>query len=123
MAYRRLPVFFALGAVLGWQMWRLAPHPWTWLQTLGLSMVMVGFCFWLTAHIQLGGLLFGEGGSASVGHARFVLEDPQSDLCLRVHWDRRSRALLEHAPISAGFFVSDSAASVARSKGSACSGR
>lgn len=54
MAYRRLPVFFALGAVLGWQMWLRAPHPWTWLQAVGLGMVVVGFCFWLVAHIQLG---------------------------------------------------------------------
>ena len=35
-------------------MWRHSPSPWTWLQTAGLSLVIVSFCFWLTAHIQLG---------------------------------------------------------------------
>jgi protein-S-isoprenylcysteine O-methyltransferase Ste14 len=54
MAYRRLPLFFALGALLGWQMRLRAPHPWTWLQTAGLGMVVVGLCFWPIAHIQLG---------------------------------------------------------------------
>ena|SRR5215472_7024682 len=54
MHLRRLPLYFVLGAVLGWQMWQNAPRLWTWRQTAGLSLVIAGFCFWLTAHIQLG---------------------------------------------------------------------
>lgn len=54
MGSLRLPLFFALGAVLGWNMWLHAPHPWTWQQSAGLGMAVVGFSFFLMAHIQLG---------------------------------------------------------------------
>ncbi len=54
MASRRLPLFFVIGIVLAWQIWLHSPGAWTWRQTAGLGLVIVGFCFWLTAHIQLG---------------------------------------------------------------------
>ena len=54
MTSRRVLAYFILGAVLAWQIWQHSPSPWTWRQTAGLSLVIVGFCFWLTAHIQLG---------------------------------------------------------------------
>jgi protein-S-isoprenylcysteine O-methyltransferase Ste14 len=34
--------------------WLYPPNPWTWMQTLGVSMMVVGFPLWLAAHIQLG---------------------------------------------------------------------
>jgi protein-S-isoprenylcysteine O-methyltransferase Ste14 len=54
MASRRIPVYFVIGVVLAWQIWQHSPSPWTWRQTAGLTLVIVGFCFWMTAHIQLG---------------------------------------------------------------------
>ncbi len=54
MGSRRLPLYFLLGGVLAWQIWQHTPSPWVWRQTAGLSLVIVGFCFWLIAHIQLG---------------------------------------------------------------------
>jgi protein-S-isoprenylcysteine O-methyltransferase Ste14 len=33
---------------------RHLPSPWTWMQTLGLCLVIPGFMLWLTAHVQLG---------------------------------------------------------------------
>jgi protein-S-isoprenylcysteine O-methyltransferase Ste14 len=54
MASRRLPAYFVIGVVLAWQIWQHTPNPWTLRQTAGLSLVIAGFCFWLTAHIQLG---------------------------------------------------------------------
>ncbi|HVS89240.1 MAG TPA: isoprenylcysteine carboxylmethyltransferase family protein [Candidatus Acidoferrum sp.] len=33
---------------------RHLPSPWTWMQTLGLCLVIPGFVLWLTAHVQLG---------------------------------------------------------------------
>jgi protein-S-isoprenylcysteine O-methyltransferase Ste14 len=54
MASRRLLVSFVIGVVLAMQVWQHAPSSWTWRQTAGLSLMIVGFCFWLTAHMQLG---------------------------------------------------------------------
>jgi len=34
--------------------WTHPPQPWTWMQTLGLCMMLVGLPLWLLAHIQLG---------------------------------------------------------------------
>ena len=34
--------------------WTHTPDPWTWMQTLGLCIMLVGFPLWLVAHIQLG---------------------------------------------------------------------
>jgi protein-S-isoprenylcysteine O-methyltransferase Ste14 len=42
-----------LGAAAGF-FWIYPPNPWTWMQTLGLCLMVVGFPFWLMAHIQLG---------------------------------------------------------------------
>jgi protein-S-isoprenylcysteine O-methyltransferase Ste14 len=54
MGSRRLPFLIVIGIVLAWQMWRHSPSPWIWRQIAGLGLVIVGFCFWLTAHVQLG---------------------------------------------------------------------
>jgi protein-S-isoprenylcysteine O-methyltransferase Ste14 len=54
MTSRRIPVYFVIGVLLAWQIWQHSPSPWTWRQTAGLSLVIVGFCFWMTAHVQLG---------------------------------------------------------------------
>jgi protein-S-isoprenylcysteine O-methyltransferase Ste14 len=35
-------------------LWQYKPSTWTWMQTLGLVMMLVGFSLWLVAHIQLG---------------------------------------------------------------------
>jgi len=34
--------------------WAHTPQPWTWMQTLGLCMMLAGFPLWLVAHIELG---------------------------------------------------------------------
>ncbi len=42
-----------LGAI-SYFFWTYPPNPWTWMQTVGVCMMAVGFPLWLTAHIQLG---------------------------------------------------------------------
>jgi protein-S-isoprenylcysteine O-methyltransferase Ste14 len=34
--------------------WAYPPNPWTWMQTVGVCMMVVGFPLWLLAHFQLG---------------------------------------------------------------------
>jgi len=53
MTSQRVLAYFILGAALALPIWQHSPSPWTWRQTAGLGLVIVGFCFWLTAHIQL----------------------------------------------------------------------
>src|SRR5436305_4544473 len=104
MGSRRLPLYFLLGGVLAWQIWQHTPSPWVWRQSAGLSLVIVGFCFWLIAHIQLGAS-FSLTPQARVGHARVVFKDPQSHLCLWRHLDRRPRTLLQPALSSVDFCI------------------
>jgi protein-S-isoprenylcysteine O-methyltransferase Ste14 len=51
---QRIIGLVALLAAVAYFFWRYPPNPWTWVQTLGVCMMAVGFPLWLTAHIQLG---------------------------------------------------------------------
>jgi protein-S-isoprenylcysteine O-methyltransferase Ste14 len=51
---RRIIGFALLPVAIAYFFWIHPPNPWTWMQTLGVSMMVVGFPLWLTAHIQLG---------------------------------------------------------------------
>jgi len=50
----RIVGFALLLCALAYLFWTHTPHPWTWMQTLGVCMMAVGFPLWLVAHIQLG---------------------------------------------------------------------
>jgi protein-S-isoprenylcysteine O-methyltransferase Ste14 len=50
----RIPMLTLLLCLFAYLFWAHTPHPWTWMQTLGLCMMLVGFPLWLVAHIQLG---------------------------------------------------------------------
>jgi len=51
----RIAIFLALFGALGYFIWdQLRGQPWTWMQTVGICLMIPGFLLWLTAHIQLG---------------------------------------------------------------------
>jgi protein-S-isoprenylcysteine O-methyltransferase Ste14 len=50
---RIIGLVLLLGAI-AYYFWRYPPNPWTWMQTVGVCLMAVGFPLWLTAHIQLG---------------------------------------------------------------------
>jgi protein-S-isoprenylcysteine O-methyltransferase Ste14 len=50
----RIAVFALLLACIAWYFWTQPPEPWTWMQTVGVCMMIIGFPLWLLAHIQLG---------------------------------------------------------------------
>jgi protein-S-isoprenylcysteine O-methyltransferase Ste14 len=41
-------------AGIAYYFWTHPPNPWTWIQTLGVFLTVVGFSLWFVAHIQLG---------------------------------------------------------------------
>jgi protein-S-isoprenylcysteine O-methyltransferase Ste14 len=51
---RRIVGFTLLLCAIAYFFWAYPPNPWTWMQTLGVCMMAVGFPLWLLAHIQLG---------------------------------------------------------------------
>ena len=52
---RRVATFLVLFGALGYFSWNmLRERPWTWMQTLGLCLMIPGFLLWLMAHMQLG---------------------------------------------------------------------
>jgi protein-S-isoprenylcysteine O-methyltransferase Ste14 len=51
---RRIFGFALLPVAIAYYFWSYPPNPWTWMQTLGVCMMVVGFPLWLTAHVQLG---------------------------------------------------------------------
>ena len=51
----RIALFLVLFGALGYFIWdQLRGQPWTWMQTVGICLMIPGFLLWLTAHIQLG---------------------------------------------------------------------
>jgi protein-S-isoprenylcysteine O-methyltransferase Ste14 len=46
--------FILLLGLVSYFFWTFPPNPWTWMQTLGVGMMVAGFPLWLTAHVQLG---------------------------------------------------------------------
>jgi protein-S-isoprenylcysteine O-methyltransferase Ste14 len=50
----RIAALILLLCLFAYLFWTHPPQPWTWMQTLGLCMMLVGFPLWLLAHIQLG---------------------------------------------------------------------
>ena len=51
----RIAIFVILFGALGYFIWdQLQGQPWTWMQTVGICLMIPGFLLWLTAHIQLG---------------------------------------------------------------------
>jgi len=51
----RIAIFLVLFGALGYFIWdQLQGQPWTWMQTVGICLMIPGFLLWLTAHIQLG---------------------------------------------------------------------
>jgi len=123
MHLRRLPIYFVLGAVLGWQMWQNAPRLWTWRQTAGLSLVNRRFLLLADGAHSAWSLLLADPASAKAGHTRAVLEGSQSHLCLWLDHHRRRCAVLESALSSVDFCSCDSAASLACTKRGARFGR
>ena len=51
---RRIFAFVILFAVIAYLFWSHPPNPWTWMQTLGVCLMVPGFMLWLLAHVQLG---------------------------------------------------------------------
>ena len=51
---RRIFAFVILFAVIAYLFWSNPPNPWTWMQTLGVCLMVPGFLLWLLAHVQLG---------------------------------------------------------------------
>jgi protein-S-isoprenylcysteine O-methyltransferase Ste14 len=51
---RRVFGFVILLGVVGYLFWSHPPDPWTWMQTLGVCLMVAGFSLWLVAHVQLG---------------------------------------------------------------------
>ncbi len=52
---QRIAIFLVLFGALGYFVWdQLQGQPWTWMQTVGICLMIPGFLLWLTAHIQLG---------------------------------------------------------------------
>jgi len=51
---RRVFAFIILLGVIVYMLWSHPPNPWTWLQTVGVCMMGIGFPLWLVAHVQLG---------------------------------------------------------------------
>ncbi len=52
---QRIAIFLVLFGALGYFVWdQLQRQPWTWMQTVGICLMIPGFLLWLTAHIQLG---------------------------------------------------------------------
>jgi protein-S-isoprenylcysteine O-methyltransferase Ste14 len=50
----RILVFAILPIVIAYYFWSYPPNPWTWMQTVGVCLMAIGFPLWLTAHVQLG---------------------------------------------------------------------
>jgi len=50
----RIIGFVLLLGLIAYFFWTHPPTPWTWMQTLGVCMMVAGFPLWLTAHVQLG---------------------------------------------------------------------
>jgi protein-S-isoprenylcysteine O-methyltransferase Ste14 len=50
----RIIGFVVLLGAIAYYFWSYPPNPWTWMQTLGVSLMVVGFPLWLTAHVELG---------------------------------------------------------------------
>jgi protein-S-isoprenylcysteine O-methyltransferase Ste14 len=50
----RIIGFIVLLGAIGYYFWSNPPNPWTWMQTLGVCLMVVGFPLWLAAHIELG---------------------------------------------------------------------
>ena len=51
----RIALFLVLFGALGYFIWdQRQGQPWTWMQTVGICLMIPGFLLWLTAHIQLG---------------------------------------------------------------------
>ena len=50
----RIIGFGLLLGVIAYFFWSYQPNRWTWMQTLGVCMMVAGFPLWLTAHVQLG---------------------------------------------------------------------
>lgn len=52
---RRLALFLVLAGAWFYFAWNFVrQHPWTWMQTLGLSLMIPAILLWFTAHQQLG---------------------------------------------------------------------
>jgi protein-S-isoprenylcysteine O-methyltransferase Ste14 len=51
---RRIFGLVLLLGVIAYFFWSYPPNPWTWMHTLGVCMMALGFPLWLTAHVQLG---------------------------------------------------------------------
>jgi protein-S-isoprenylcysteine O-methyltransferase Ste14 len=50
----RIIGFALIPCAIGCFFWINPPHPWTWMQTLGVCLMALGFPLWLLAHIRLG---------------------------------------------------------------------
>lgn len=50
----RIAFLTLLLCLLAYFFWTHTPSPWTWMQTLGLCLMLAGFPLFLVAHIQLG---------------------------------------------------------------------
>jgi protein-S-isoprenylcysteine O-methyltransferase Ste14 len=50
----RIILFAVLLGGIAYYFWSHPPNPWTWMQTLGVCLMTIGFPLWLTAHVQLG---------------------------------------------------------------------
>lgn len=46
--------FIIMLGLIAYMLWSHPPNPWTWMQTLGVCMMVAGFPLWLLAHVQLG---------------------------------------------------------------------
>jgi protein-S-isoprenylcysteine O-methyltransferase Ste14 len=50
----RVFAFVILLGVIAYLLWNHRPESWTWMQTLGVCLMVTGFPLWLVAHVQLG---------------------------------------------------------------------
>jgi protein-S-isoprenylcysteine O-methyltransferase Ste14 len=50
----RIFAFIILLGLIAYMLWTHPPNPWTWMQTLGVCLMVAGFPLWLLAHVQLG---------------------------------------------------------------------
>ena len=54
MIGRHIVLTVVVGTALGYMIWRLAPPPWSSVQTAGLGLLAAGFVLWTIARFQLG---------------------------------------------------------------------
>jgi protein-S-isoprenylcysteine O-methyltransferase Ste14 len=50
----RVFAFIIMFGLIAYMLWSHPPNPWTWMQTLGVCLMVAGYPLWLLAHAQLG---------------------------------------------------------------------